>query len=562
MSFSENAKKYRPYNPVNLTDRTWPDRVIEQPPRWCSVDLRDGNQALVNPMGSERKMRLYKRLLSSGFKEIEIGFPAASETDFDFFRHLIEQREIPEGVSIQALTQSREELITRTFEALRGARRAIVHLYNSTSQLQRRVVFRLDRDGIRDIALRGAEQVRTLARQHPDTEWTFEYSPESFTGTELDFAVEVCNDVMDIWEPSPEHRAIVNLPATVEMSTPNLYADQIEWMIRNLRRRDSLWVSLHPHNDRGTATAAAELGLLAGADRIEGTLFGNGERTGNVDIINLAINMLTQGLDPQLDFSNINEVIRDAEHCNQLPVPVRHPWAGELVFTSFSGSHQDAINKGMAALKQSNSPLWEVPYLPIDPADLGRQYEPIIRVNSQSGKGGVAFILETDYGLKLPRSLQIEFSKIIQAITEETEQEIPAVQVFQTFEQTYLKTDKPYQYVSAEGLDSDDENIRRIAFHLSRHGAPLHLNGEGNGPVSALVNALQSEVSEIFTLVDYSQHSLTSGENSVALCYVEAQLGERTLHGVGRNESTDVASFEAVLSALNRLLTESAPDSQ
>ena len=437
------TSKYQAYPQVPLNDRQWPGKVIEKAPRWCSVDLRDGNQALIEPMGSERKMRMFKLLIDIGFKEIEIGFPAASQTDFDFVRLLIEGNHVPEDVTLQVLTQSRRELIERSFKALEGAPRAIMHLYNSTSTLQRRVVFNLDREGIKKIATDGAEIVAEYAAKQTDTDWLFEYSPESFTGTELDYAVEVCDAVTDIWQPTPERPVILNLPATVEMSTPNVHADQIEWMSRNLSKRDSIALSLHPHNDRGCAVAATELGLIAGADRVEGTLFGNGERTGNVDIVTLALNLYSQGVDPKLDFSDIYEVMRTVEHCNQLPVHPRHPYAGELVFTAFSGSHQDAIKKGFAAMRKSNSPLWEVPYLPIDPADLGRTYEAVIRVNSQSGKGGVAFILERDHGLELPRRMQMEFSQVVQQISEKSGKEVDSTAIRRAFDHTCLLYTSP-----------------------------------------------------------------------------------------------------------------------
>ncbi|MGA7269064.1 MAG: 2-isopropylmalate synthase, partial [Aestuariivirga sp.] len=441
-------EKYRPFPQVQLPDRQWPNRTITKPPIWCSVDLRDGNQALIEPMGLDRKMRMFEALLKMGFKEIEVGFPSASQTDFDFVRHLIDGKKIPDGVTIQVLTQSREELIRRTFESLKGAKSAIVHLYNSTSELQRRVVFKLDRAGIVDIAVKGATLIRKLERELGMEEIVrHEYSPESFTGTELDFAKDICEAVIDCYKPTPQKKLILNLPATVEMSTPNVHADQIEWFCRNIKKRDSVTISLHPHNDRGCAVAATELGLLAGADRVEGTLFGNGERTGNVDIVTLAMNMFSQGVDPGLDCSNINDLVRMAEYCNQLPVHPRHPYAGELVFTAFSGSHQDAINKGFKAMAASNAPLWEVPYLPIDPMDLGRSYEAVIRINSQSGKGGIAYILEKEHGIELPRRLQIEFSKVVQAIADGEGVELPAERLWSAFEGEYLDGNGRYGFV-------------------------------------------------------------------------------------------------------------------
>ena len=434
----EPIRKYRPFEPINLPDRRWPGQVITQPPIWCSVDLRDGNQALVEPMGPERKRRFFDTLISMGFKEIEVGFPAASQTDFDFIRSMIDENLIPDDVTIQVLTQSREELIRRTMESVRGSRRAIVHLYNSTSTLQRRVVFGLERAGITEIAVSGARLIRELAAEMGETEIVYQYSPESFTGTELDYAKEVCEAVMDVYRPTPEKRLILNLPSTVEMATPNIYADQIEWFSRNIRDRESIILSVHPHNDRGTGVAAAELAMMAGAERVEGTLFGNGERTGNVDVVTLALNMFSQGIDPGLDISDIDQLVKVAEHCNRLPVHPRHPYAGELVFTAFSGSHQDAISKGLKAMKASNSGLWEVPYLPIDPADLGRSYEAVIRINSQSGKGGVAYVLEQDYGLQLPRRLQIEFSKMVQAITDREGKELTSREIWEAFKAEYL----------------------------------------------------------------------------------------------------------------------------
>src|SRR5688572_10689050 len=438
--FRMPLQKYRPCQPVNLPDRKWPSRVIEKPPQWCSVDLRDGNQALPEPMSSARKLRMFKKLCQMGFKQIEVGFPSASQTDFDFVREIIEENLVPPDVTIQVLTQSREPLIRRTFESIEGAKRVIVHLYNSTSTLQRRVVFGLPRQGIIDIAVRGTRLIKELSETVKGTEVLLEYSPESFTGTELEFAVEVCEAVMDVWQPTPEKKLILNLPATVEMATPNVYADQIEWFGRNMKNRSSYLLSLHPHNDRGTGIAAAELGMMAGADRVEGTLFGNGERTGNVDVVNLALNMFTQGVDPGLDVSNIKELVEIAEYCNRLPVHCRHPYAGELVFTAFSGSHQDAIKKGIAARQRDPGAIWEVPYLPIDPDDVGRRYEPVIRINSQSGKGGIAYVMEQDFGFVLPRKLQVEFSKTVQSITDDTGSELSPKLIWEAFQREYLES--------------------------------------------------------------------------------------------------------------------------
>ncbi|MFT5445884.1 MAG: 2-isopropylmalate synthase [Gammaproteobacteria bacterium] len=552
---SMNTDKYQAFEPINLSDRTWPSKTITKAPLWCSVDLRDGNQALVDPMDGQRKMRMFKTLVDMGFKEIEVGFPAASQTDFDFVRKIIEDDLIPKDVTIQVLTQARAELIERTYESVRGTHRAIMHLYNSTSILQRRVVFGLDRDGIKNIAVTAAKLVRELAEKMDGTDIVYEYSPESFTGTELDYAVEVCDAVCDVWEPTPDNKAIINLPATVEMSSPNIYADQIEWMSRNLARRDSIILSLHPHNDRGTGVAAAELGIMAGADRIEGTLFGNGERTGNVDVITLAGNLLTQGVDPELDLSDINHLLEVAEHCNQLPVHPRHPYAGELVFTAFSGSHQDAIKKGMGALEGSNSPLWEVPYLPIDPADLGRSYEAIIRVNSQSGKGGVAYILQADHGLDLPRGLQVEFSKVVQAHTDSTSQEISADSIWLLFSSEYMESSTPYEFVEHWSMpDTSSDGARRMTATLRVDGVERTVNGRGNGPIAAFVNALQNDCGVNLTVVDYHEHAVGNGADAEAVAYVEAKFDEGgSTFGVARHTDITIATLRATCRALNRL---------
>ena len=548
--------KYRAFEPINLPDRTWPAKTITKAPLWCSVDLRDGNQALVDPMDAQRKMRMFKTLVKMGFKEIEVGFPAASQTDFDFVRKIIEDDLIPPDVSIQVLTQARPELIERTYESVRGVHRAIMHLYNSTSTLQRRVVFGLDKDGVKDIAVRGAQLVRELADNMDGTDIVYEYSPESFTGTELEYAVEVCDAVCDVWEPTPNKKAIINLPATVEMATPNIYADQIEWMSRHLARRDSIILSLHPHNDRGTGVAAAELGVMAGADRIEGTLFGNGERTGNVDLITLAGNLLTQGVDPELDLSDINHLLEVAEHCNQLPVHPRHPYAGELVFTAFSGSHQDAIKKGMSALDGSNSQLWEVPYLPIDPQDLGRSYEAIIRVNSQSGKGGVAYILQADHGLNLPRGLQIEFSKVVQAHTEASSQEISTDSIWKLFDAEYMQAGSPYEFVEHwEMPDTKGPDMRRMTATVRIDGVERTINGRGNGPIAAFVDALHNDCGVSLTVLDYHEHAVGHGADAEAVAYVEAQYGDAgTTFGVARHANITIATLRATCGALNRLL--------
>jgi len=542
--------KYRPFAPIDLSARTWPDKVLTTPPLWCSVDLRDGNQALTEPMDRVRKRRMFDLLVRTGFKEIEVGFPAASQTDFDFVRELIERNLIPDDVVIQVLTQARPELIERTYESLRGAKRAIVHLYNSTSTVQRRVVFGLDRPGIVNIAVQAARCVRDLAEQQPGTDWYFEYSPESFTGTELDFAVEICDAVNDVWQPTPERKVILNLPATVEMATPNIYADQIEWFGRHIAKRDSIVLSVHPHNDRGTAVAAAELAVMAGADRVEGTLFGNGERTGNVDIVTLALNLYSQGVHPGLDFSNINEAARCAEYCNQLPIHPRHPYVGDLVFTAFSGSHQDAIKKGFGARRDGD--IWEVPYLPIDPRDLGRTYESVIRVNSQSGKGGIAYLLERDYGLTMPRRLQIEFSQVVQAVTDATGKELSSEQIWSLFEREYLGENGAYVY-SAHQLSPlrEHQNIERLTLKLKCNGQGALLHGEGNGPIDAIVDALGLR----FDVLSYEEHSMGSGSDARAVAFVEITTPARaTLFGVGLHENIVTASLMAILSAVNRAL--------
>jgi 2-isopropylmalate synthase len=542
--------KYRAFVPVGLADRTWPNAVISAPPTWCSVDLRDGNQALIEPMDAARKRRMFDMLVKTGFREIEVGFPAASQTDFDFLRELIEQRLIPDDVVIQVLTQARPELIARTYESLRGARRAIMHVYNSTSIAQRRVVFRTDRAGIIDIAVRGATEVREHALRRPDTEWTFEYSPESFTGTELDFAVEVCDAVNAVWEPTPDRRSILNLPATVEMATPNIYADQIEWFSRQIRNRDCVVLSVHPHNDRGTAVAAAELAVMAGADRVEGTLFGNGERTGNVDIVTLALNLYSQGVDPKLDFSNINEAARCAESCNQLPIHPRHPYVGDLVFTAFSGSHQDAIKKGLAA--RADADIWDVPYLPIDPSDLGRSYDSIIRVNSQSGKGGVAYLLERDYQLLMPRRLQIEFSQVVQSAADITGKELTSKEIWDLFSREYLAVRPPYVYRSHQlAASTDGADSERLTLQVDNAGQIETWAGHGSGPIDAMVKAIALP----FDVLSYEEHSRGQGSAANAVSYIEITTrSRRTLFGAGMHPNIVTASLLAVLSAVNRAI--------
>ena len=556
--------RYRPFKPIDLPDRTWPNKVITKAPKWCAVDLRDGNQALIDPMDSTRKLKMFELLVRMGFKEIEVGFPAASQTDYDFIRLIIEEDRIPDDVVIQVLTQARPELIERTFESLRGAKQAIVHLYNSTSTLQRRVVFGKDKDGITAIAVEGAKLCKKLAEDMGDTEIFLQYSPESFTGTELEYAVEVCNAVTDVWEPTPEKKVIINLPATVEMATPNVYADQIEWMHRNLARRDSIVLSLHPHNDRGTAVAAAELGYMAGADRIEGCLFGNGERTGNVCLVTLGMNLFSQGIDPELDFSDIDEIRRVVEYCNQLPVHPRHPYGGDLVYTAFSGSHQDAIKKGFEHLERDAAAAgvpvsefrWEVPYLPIDPKDVGRTYEAVIRVNSQSGKGGVAYIMKTEHKLDLPRRLQIEFSRVIQARTDAEGGEVTPEEMWQIFSDEYLPTpEKPWGRFGllAHRSEATVDEKDKISADIRIDGEIREIRGIGNGPISAFVDAL-STVGVDVRVLDYTEHAMSSGSDARAAAYIECQVGDKTLWGVGIDHNTVTASLKAVLSAVNRAM--------
>ena len=542
--------KYRATVPVDLPDRTWPDNRLTKAPQWCSVDLRDGNQALIDPMDPERKAAMFTQLVAMGFKEIEVGFPSASQPDFDFVRYLITNDLIPEDVTIQVLTQCRDDLIRRTYESVHGARRAIVHFYNSTSTLQRRVVFGLDRDGVTAIAVEAAKLCLSLESTSPLTEFLYEYSPESFTGTEIEYAVAICNAVIDVIDPSPLRRLIVNLPATVEMFTPNLYADSIEWFLRHVDRRDSIVLSLHPHNDRGTAVAAAELGVLAGADRVEGTLFGNGERTGNVDVVNLALNLFSQGVDPELDVRDIDKVRHVAEYANRLPIHPRHPYVGELVYTAFSGSHQDAIKKGMTAIGDIYD-VWAVPYLPIDPKHTGRTYEAIIRVNSQSGKGGVAYLLSAEHGLELPRAMQVEFSKRVQEITEASGTEISPAEIWDVFTTTYLPESATIQLLSSEV--SADHHHTRIFAQLVVNGQHVTVKGEGNGPIDAMMSGLRNEMDITFKVRDYHEHALTAGAHASAVAYVEAEGDDGTTWwGVGMSSSILDASLEAVISAANR----------
>jgi 2-isopropylmalate synthase len=541
--------KYRPYETVDLPDRTWPDRVVDRAPIWCSTDLRDGNQALVNPMDSTRKRRFFDLLLALGIPEIEVGFPSASKADFDFTRLIIEEGLVPEGTTIAALTQARPELIERTFEALAGARRAIVHLYNSTSVTQRRVVFRLDREGITELAVRGARLCRELAADAP-AEIVFQYSPESFHHTELEYALEICEAVAEEWRPTPEAKMIVNLPTTVEQFPPNVYADRIEWFGRHFTKRESAILSVHPHNDRGTAVATAELGLMAGAERVEGTLFGNGERTGNVDLVTIALNLLTQGVDPGLDLSRIDEARAIVEECNELPIHPRHPYVGELVYTAFSGSHQDAIKKGMHAQERSGSDLWDVPYLPIDPNDLGRSYEAIIRVNSQSGKGGVAYLMQVEHHLELPRGLQVDFAHKVQAITDARGGELTSAELMDTFRESYLDHVSPLELASHS--HSSEGGADRIAASLVVDGEERIVEGEGNGPIDALVNALARGVGIEMHVLDYHEHAMSRGEDATAAAYVEADVDGDVVWGVGIHPSIVTASLRAVLNAVNR----------
>jgi 2-isopropylmalate synthase len=549
------SRKYQPYPQIDLKDRTWPGRRIETAPVWCSVDLRDGNQALIDPMGHERKARMFKLLLDMGFREIEIGFPSASQTDFDFARWCIEQGNVPDDVDLQVLVQCRPELIARTFEALEGAKTPIVHFYNSTSELQRRVVFEKDVGGIKRIATDAAKMITDMAAKAGGG-YRFEYSPESFTGTELEVALEICNAVAEIVKPTRENRLIFNLPATVEMSTPNIYADMIEWMCRNLDNREAIIVSLHPHNDRGTGIAATELGLMAGADRVEGTLLGNGERTGNVDIVTLALNMYTQGVDPQLDVSDVKRIKDVFEYSNQLKVPERHPYVGELVYTAFSGSHQDAINKGMKAIKKANKPLWEVPYLPIDPHDVGRTYEAIIRINSQSGKGGIAYVLDADYGLKLPRNLQIEFSQYIQGITDAEGKEVPVKRIYEQFLERYVEQPKGrLKFLDHQTFpDTEAKGRRVVEATIEDGGREVKIEGRGTGPIDGFVDALSRHTGVALSVLDYSEHSLQQGSNASAICYMEVEHPGGRLFGAGINTNIVAASLEAVCSAANRIL--------
>ncbi len=559
MSMLKNPEtKYRPFAPVNLKDRTWPDQVITRPPTWCSVDLRDGNQALIEPMDRTRKLRMFEMLCRIGFKEIEVGFPSASQTDFDFVRCLIEEDRIPKDVTIQVLTPAREPLIRRTFEALAGARSAIVHYYHAVAPVMRRVVFNLSKaEVIQQLSVEHARLIQQLAREQKGTRWMFEFSPEMFSGAELEFSKQTVDAVTEVWQSSKDNPCIINLPSTVEHSTPNIFADMIEWMHRNLERRDGIILSIHPHNDRGTGTAAGEFAVMAGGDRIEGCLFGNGERTGNVDIVNIALNLYSQGVHPGLDFSDIDEVRRAVEFCNQLPVHPRHPYVGDLVFTSFSGSHQDAIKKAFAARKDGD--IWEMPYLPIDPLDLGRSYEAVIRVNSQSGKGGIAYLLEAEYGINMPRRLQIEFSQVVQEVTDATGKEVRAEDIWNIFDGEYLQAAMPYGYVAHFLVEDSTRNEVELTTEVTREGTRQKLAGRGNGPIDAFVSALSKVAGENIAVVDYHEHAITKGADAKAVTYIELKVGEgRPVFGVGIDSNIVTASLKAILSGLNRVARQRA----
>lgn len=550
---SDPSRKYRPFGQIDLPDRQWPSRIIEKAPRWLSTDLRDGNQALIDPMDAEKKQRFFDLLVKIGIKEIEVGFPSAGATDFDFISGLVKSGRIPDDVMVQVLTQSRRDLIETSFASLEGAKQAIVHLYNAVSPAWRDVVFKLGKEGVKDIAKEGATILREQAEKYPDTDWHFEYSPETFSTAELDFSLEVCEVVMDIVEPTAEKPLILNLPATVEAATPNIYADQVEWMCRNISKREHVIISLHTHNDRGSGIAASELGMMAGADRVEGCLFGNGERTGNVDLVTLGLNMYTQGIDPGIDFSDMDEIVNTVEYCNQLPVPERHPYAGELVFTAFSGSHQDAIKKGFAAQEQRNDELWNVPYLPIDPRDIGRDYEAVIRVNSQSGKGGIAWILEQDYGLKLPKRLQANFSRTVQELADETSRELSSEDIWGAFRQRY-HLDGDGKYGLKDYQESQTGGERIFVGKVTGPDGEITVSGRGNGLISSVVDALSSSLGVNLEIMDYQEHALGSGKDAQAAAYVECRTTDgKEFYGVGINSDVARASVEALLSAVNRV---------
>lgn len=543
------STKYQRFVGVALTDRQWPNKIIEKPPIWMSTDLRDGNQALIDPMSVATKLRFFKELVAIGFKEIEIGFPSASETDFEFTRLLIEQNHIPDDVTIEVLVQARYDLIEKTVQSLRGAKRAILHMYNPLAPAFRKIVYNTDKEGVKNIAIQGTKWVKELTAQAPEVDWTYQYSPEVFSSTEVEFAKEVSDAVAEIWQPTSTKKMILNLPATVEMSTPNTYADQIEWMHRNINKRDAIIISVHPHNDRGTAVAAAELAVMAGADRVEGCLFGNGERTGNVDLVTLALNLYSQGVHPGLDFSDIDRVRKLVEDCNQLPVHPRHPYAGELVFTAFSGSHQDAIKKGFAV--QKKDALWEVPYLPIDPADLNRSYDAVVRVNSQSGKGGVSFLLQQEAGLQLPRRLQIEFSSVVQKVSDKTGKEVRSSEIAQLFEQEYFAVNTPFRYHSSK-VSEDAEHVD-IIIHAQHQESPISLSGSGNGPIDAAAHALSQQIGKEVSVVDYHEHAIGEGSDVAAICYVELKVDQgKPVFGVGKDSNIISAAIKALLNGVNR----------
>lgn len=551
-----NYTRYKRVPVLHYPEREWPNKEIEKPPIWCSVDLRDGNQALIEPMNVEEKLEMFQLLVRLGFKEIEIGFPAASQIEFDFLRKLVDEQLIPDDVTVQVLTQCREHLIRRTFEAIQGIKNVIVHIYNSTSVLQRDVVFHMNKEEIKQIAIEGATMVKEMAKDFPGN-LRLEYSPESFTGTEVEFSLDICTAVQDVWQPTPENPIIFNLPATVEMNTPNVYADQIEWMHRHFKDRDSVILSLHPHNDRGTGIAATELGLLAGADRVEGTLFGNGERTGNVDILNIAYNMFSQGIDPKLNIENINEIIEVYERCCKMDIDMRHPYGGKLVFTAFSGSHQDAINKGVHALAERTDGIWEVPYLPIDPADIGRQYEPVVRINSQSGKGGVAFVMDTVYGYKLPKEMHKEFADVIQKISEKEGGEVAPETIFAAFKKEYIALSDPFEFKRIRVEDIDDRNcLATVDFNY--HGEPRHIEAVGNGPIDAVKTAINNEFHRDVCVLNYSEHALGKGSHARAACYIQMRDKEtgRVIFGAGDSSNITKASIRAFFSGLNRLTEE------
>jgi len=555
-----NFDKYRPYPIVDLPDRQWPGKTITKAPIWCSVDLRDGNQALRVPMNLEEKLKMFDLLVEIGFKEIEIGFPSAAQVEFDFARTLIEESRIPDDVTVQVLVQCREHLIKRTFETLEGVNKAIVHFYNSTSTLQRDVVFRMDKEGVKNIAVQGAKWVKTLADEVDNPGIRFEYSPESFTGTELDYAVDICHAVMDVIEPTPEKKLIINLPSTVEMATPNVHADQIEWCCRHIKNRDSVIISLHAHNDRGCAVAATELAVMAGADRVEGTLFGNGERTGNMDIVTMALNLFSQRIDPELDFSDINRVRDIYQECTRMSVHERHPYIGEFVYTAFSGSHQDAINKGMKAYKERQSPIWAVPYLAIDPQDVGRTYEKIVRINSQSGKGGVAYIMEQEFGFKLPKAMHPEFGRVIQAVTDETGDELPPQEIWKVFEQEYLKRTYPYELKECHiHMDTDEEDLpveqkTKVRAVVAANGSKIAFDGVGNGPIDAFVKGLNQNTDIDFMLQSYNEHDIDHRSDSRAVAYIGVVKNTgQSAFGIGVDSNISIASMKAILGALNRL---------